>query len=88
MTKRNPFRTLITEDDDDQVVCPMRIGFWISFVSLVFLAVYAVVFKGQPFDPANYGMGVGGLLVGAGAAIFFNAKGGAPKPPPDGRGGP
>jgi hypothetical protein len=73
------FRTLLTEDDANQVWCPMRIAFWVAFALFVVLCLYAYVVKGQSFDPVAFGAGAGGLITGAGAGIFFNGRSSAPK---------
>lgn len=73
------FRTLLTEDDDNQVWCPVRIAFWIVFALFIVLCVYAYVIKAQAFDPVAFGAGAGGLITGAGAGIFFNGRSSAPR---------
>lgn len=72
------FRTMLTEDDADSVWCPMRVAFWIGFLTLIVLVFYSVIVKSQPFDVVAFGTGAGGLLTGAGIAIFFNGRS-APK---------
>ena len=73
------FRTLLTEDADDQVWCPLRIAFWIAFIIFIALMIFAVVWRGAPFDPVAYSAGAGGLLVATGGAIFFNGRSDPPK---------
>ena len=51
------FRTLLTEDDANQVWCPMRIAFWVAFALFVVLCLYAYVVKGQSFDPVAFSTG-------------------------------
>ena len=77
------FRTLLTEDDDNQVWCPVRIAFWSAFGLFMVLCLIAYVAKGQPFDPVAFGAGAGGLITGAGAGIFFNGRSDAPRERPD-----
>lgn len=38
------------------------------------LAIYAVVGKGQPFDPQAYGVGAGAVIAALGVALGFGAK--------------
>ena len=73
------FRTLLTEDDDNQVWCPVRIGFFVAFGFMHAMVAGAVFIKGQPFDTVAYGTAVAALLGGAGAGIFFNGRSDAPK---------
>jgi hypothetical protein len=80
--KRALWRTLLTEDDDDQVWCPVRIAFWIGFFLFLGLAVSSYIVKGQAFDPVGFGAGLGGLITGVGAGIFFNGRSEAPREKP------
>ena len=38
------------------------------------LAVYAVVAKGQPFDPQSFGIGAGAVIAAMGAALKLTQK--------------
>lgn len=77
---KNPFlRTILTEDDANQVWCPLRTAFVIVLVNGLALADIAVLVKGAPFDPIAYGAAFGALLTGAGAALFFNGRSDPPK---------
>jgi len=80
--RRSLIMTLVTEDDNDQVWCPVRIAFWIAFALFIALCINSYVCKGQPFDPIAFGGGVAALITGVGAGIFFNGRSEAPKEKP------
>ena len=56
-----------------------RILWAISVVVFLALAVYAVIWKGQPWAPQDYGTGLGLVLAAGGAAIGFKSSA-EPKP--------
>ena len=76
---RGFFRTILTEDAENQVWCPLRIAFWIAFMLFIVMTIYSVVWRGAPFDPVAYSAGAGALLVATGGAIFFNGRSEAPR---------
>lgn len=76
---KNPFlKTLVTEDDANEVWCPIRLAFVFSFFALHGFTAIAIL-HGQPFDPVAYGAAVAALTGGAGAGIFFNGRSEPPK---------
>lgn len=46
----------------------------ISFLVAIGLAVYSVIWKGQPFDLQAYGLGMGALMVAFGGALKLKEK--------------
>jgi hypothetical protein len=66
-------RTLITEDEADKVLDPLRIAFVIGFTTLIALQIVAV-FKGQPFDPLSFGGAMGAFIGGTGVGLWTSSK--------------
>lgn len=63
---------------------PARAGLLLGIITFLFLAVWAVVMLKQTWSPQEFGIGLGGLLAGGGAAIGLKAK---TEPPPCGKEG-
>lgn len=63
-------RQILTEDDADQVFCPVRIIGASGALTLLGNSVYMAVVHGV-YDPAGFGTGVAAIVgaVGAGAGI-------------------
>lgn len=54
-----------------------------AFGVVVFIGLSIVaVCKGQLWNPAEYGLGMGSLLAGGGAGVKFKSAGNPPPPPP------
>jgi hypothetical protein len=67
------FRSIVTEDREDQVLEPLRIAFLVAFAVSQILTVYTVVWQGNAFDIQAYGIGVGGLIVTTGGALWASS---------------
>lgn len=72
---RKFLRDLFTEDDAGQIFSLVHVMAASGFATFVALAVYHVVTTHQ-FDPQSYGIGLTGVMGGAGGAIFANSKSG------------
>lgn len=59
---------------DGQTVDPARVAFLITFLTFIGLAIYAVVGKGQAWDPIAFGGGAGAVLALGGVGIAAKAK--------------
>lgn len=75
MTVPKFVRDWFTEDDAGQIWSLMHALAASGVVTFMGLAIYHVA-KTHVFDPQAYGMGFGGVMGGAGAAIFANSKSG------------
>ena len=51
-----------------------RIVGFAGAVTFIYLSIFAVVVKGQAFDPQAWGMGFGLLITGIGAALMLKHK--------------
>lgn len=70
----HPFwRTILTEDNADEVWCLVRLLILIVFVVVIGLAIFMVL-TGQPFDLPAFVQAVAVLITAAGAAIFLNGR--------------
>lgn len=47
---------------------------WLGFLTFLGLAIWAVVGKGQAFDPQGYGIGIGAVLASAGAGLGMKSR--------------
>ena len=54
---------------DGETYDPARVGGMAGLVTYLSLSVVAVIWKGQPFDPQSFGIGIAGVLAGFGAAV-------------------
>lgn len=65
---RDVFRQLLTESDNTthDVFRYMALA---SIMTGLAMQVYVIVWKSQPFDMQTFGIGVGALLAGVGAAL-------------------
>jgi hypothetical protein len=71
--KTGPLMQMFTEADN----YTQDLFRWLACVAIIIglgLAVFTVVWKGQPFDMQQYGIGVGVLFVGMGAAVRLKAE--------------
>jgi hypothetical protein len=69
-------KCLLTEDDANSIWCPVRVIGASGIVTLIGLAIYTAVTKGQ-FDPMSFGTGVAGIAGATGAGAGIKAKMGA-----------
>ena len=72
--KHSLLRTLLTEDADDQVWCPLRIFFVAAFVAYLVLTIFSVVILRTPLNAAEFAGGASALLTSAGVAIYLNGR--------------
>lgn len=66
-------RQILTEDDDNEVWDPVRIGAAIGFLSLIGLEFYAVIATGKPFDAQAFGIALGSYISGTGLALWASS---------------
>lgn len=59
---------------DGKTYDPSRVYGAAAVLTFLGLAIFAVAFKGQAWDPQAYGIGFGAVLVGFGAGVNFKAK--------------
>lgn len=71
-------RDCFTEDDAGQIWSLVHAIAATGFVTFIGLSIYHVV-TSHAFDPQAYGMGFGGVMGGAGGAIFANSRSGTTK---------
>lgn len=45
------------------------------------LSIWSICVKGEHFDAASYGVGLGAVIAAAGAGMFFRNRPGPPPPP-------
>lgn len=69
-------RDWFTEDDAGQIWSLMHALAASGVVAFLGLSVFQVVLGHHPFDPQSYGLGFGGVMGGAGGAIYANSKAG------------
>lgn len=70
------FMDILTEDDANSVFCPVRVIGASGILTLIGMAIYVGVTKGQ-FDPMSFGTGVAGIATATGAGAGIKAKMGA-----------
>lgn len=56
---------------DGQTYDPARVAGVFGIATFIGLAIYAVIYKGQPWDPQSFGLGFGGLVTGVGAGVLL-----------------
>ncbi len=68
MSLRNVLRELLTESDNvtHDLYRYLALG---SILTGLALQVYAIGWRGQPFDMQTFGIGVGALFAGVGVAL-------------------
>ena len=66
-------RSIITEDDADQVYDPLRIAFLVTVVVAIGLQVYTVVWQDNAFNIQDFGIGMGSLLGATGAGLWASS---------------
>lgn len=59
---------------DNETTDPARVAFLVTFLTFISLAIYAVVGKGQTWDPLAFGSGAGAVLALGGVGIAAKAK--------------
>lgn len=64
----------ITEDKADQVLDPLRVAFLMAFCIGMVLQIYDVIALGHAFDIQAFGIGVGGLIVTTGGALWASSQ--------------
>jgi hypothetical protein len=67
-------RQMLTEDDADAVVDPLRVSFLIAFATGIGLQIYDVVWLTHEFNLITFGTGMGALLVTTGGALWASSK--------------
>lgn len=67
------FRTLLTEDDLNQVWCPVRLIGASGFVSDVGMTLYNLIAHGL-FDAMAFGTGLAAIIASLGTALGIKAK--------------
>lgn len=65
--------TEILTDAQDYYAAARSVGI-VGVLTFLALSIYAVVFKGQPWDPQAFGIGFGAVVAGMGVAIHQEEK--------------
>lgn len=66
----NPLVTMFTESDN-RTHDIFRYLSLLAIVTALGLQIYAVIWKAQPFDMQQFGIGTGALFAGMGAALMM-----------------
>lgn len=67
-------KTMLTEDDANQVWDPVRVMAWAGAAMFVVLTVYTVIWQGHEFRYLEFGAGLAAILSALGAANYMNAR--------------
>ncbi|MGA7673527.1 MAG: hypothetical protein WCA78_00600 [Rhizomicrobium sp.] len=76
LTTKGPgfFQTMITEDDANMIVCPMRIAGLLVITVFLFLVAWDVIVNGVVFAYMPFAVSAGALLPALGAALILKKR--------------
>jgi hypothetical protein len=68
-------RTMLTEDDHNQVWDPVRVMAWGGVVMFIALTGWTVIWQSHEFHYLEFGAGLGAIITALGTANYLNARG-------------